>query len=271
MPDLDPPIEALFGTPGEADLPARLADSYGSGLGLPETVVFANFVTSIDGIVAIGDLGPSSSVISGRDPGDRFVMALLRAAADVVLIGAGTFREHGGPWTAAASFPQAESAFADLRRGEGRDPEPALAIVSASGAIEPKEDASLEGTIVLTTDKGAETLRGSGADVISLDADAEIHGGWIVERLRERGFRRILTEGGPRLMAQLLEARVVQELFLTVSPVIAGLGATPGERSTLTPGIELLPDDHRGATLRSARRRGSHLFLRYGLDEDGQK
>ena len=265
MADLEPPIELLFGPPGERDIPDRLAASYGSGLGLPEALVYANFVGSVDGIVAIGELGPSSSVISGRDPGDRFVMALLRAAADVVLVGAGTFREHGGPWTAAASFPDASEAFRELRRGEGRTPVPALAIVTASGEIEPKGRASLAGTIVLTTEKGAQVLAGTGADPIVLGGDEGIDGAHIVEGLRERGYRRILTEGGPRLMAQLVEAGAVQELFLTVSPVLAGEGERPGERSTLIPGIELLPDDRRDAVLRSARRRGSYLFLRYGL------
>lgn len=269
MPDLEPPIEPLFGGDGKDDLPRRLAGSYGSGLGLAASAVYANFVSSIDGIVAIGELGPSSSVISGRDPGDRFVMALLRAAADVVLVGARTFREHGGPWTATASFPDARDAFDELRRREGRSPQPALAIVTASGAIEPMERGSLEGTIVLTTEKGAAALEGSGADVIVLGGDGELGGERIVERLRERGFRRILTEGGPRLMAELVQARVVQELFLTVSPVLAGEGDRPGERSTLAPGIELLPDDRRSVSLRSARRRGSYLFLRYGLEGGG--
>jgi riboflavin biosynthesis pyrimidine reductase len=269
MPDLDPPIELLFGEPGEEDLPASLAASYGSGLGLRERAVYANFVSSIDGIVAIGELGPSSSVISGRDPGDRFVMALLRAAADVVLVGAGTFREHGGPWTAATSFPDGAEAFAELRRREGRAAEPPLAIVTASGTVEPKGGGSLEGTIVFTTEKGAAALRGTEADVIALEGDDDLDGARIVERLHERGFRRILTEGGPRLMAELVDARVVHELFLTVSPVLAGEGDRPGERPALTPGLELLPHDGRDAVLRSVRRRGSYLFLRYGLEDGG--
>jgi riboflavin biosynthesis pyrimidine reductase len=269
MPDLDPPIELLFGAPDGEDLPDRLAGAYGSGLGLPDRVVYANFVGSIDGIVAIGELGPSSSVISGRDPGDRFVMALLRAAADVVLVGAGTFRDHRGPWTAAASFPDEGEAFAGLRRREGRAPEPPLAVVTGSGDLGAEEGGSLEGTLVLTTEEGAVALEGTGADVVVLGVDGELDGGRIVERLRDRGFRRILTEGGPRLMAQLVEARVVQELFLTVSPVISGEGDRPGERSTLTPGLELLPHDRRDAVLRSVRRRGSYLFVRYGLEDGG--
>jgi riboflavin biosynthesis pyrimidine reductase len=266
MPDLDPPIEALFGAPVADDLPGPLAASYGSGLGLPERVVYANFVSSIDGIVAIGGLGPSSSVISGRDPGDRFVMALLRAAADVVVVGAGTFRDHGGPWTPAASFPDASAAFAELRRRESRPPEPALAVVTASGAVEPTDGASLDGVLVLTTAEGSEALEGSGADVVVLDGRDDVDGARIVDALRDRGFRRILTEGGPRLMSELVQARVVEELFLTVSPLFAGQGDRPGDRPSLTPGIELLPDERRDAVLRGVRCRGSYVFLRYGLE-----
>jgi hypothetical protein len=70
-------------------------------------------------------------------------------------------------------------------------------------------------------------------------------------------------------MAELVEARVIQELFLTVSPVLAGDGDRAGDRSTLVPGLELLPDDGRDAVLRSVRRRGSYLFLRYGLEGGG--
>lgn len=267
MSDLDPPIEVLFGASEAEDLPDRLAASYGSGLGLPENIVYANFVSSIDGIVAIGDLGPSSSVISGHDTGDRFVVALLRAAADVVLIGARTFREHGGPWTAAAAFPEGAPGFAEFRRLEDRTPDPTLAVVTASGRIEPKM--SRDGTIVMTSHGGADALRGTWADVVDVGDDGELDGTRIVGALRERGFRRILTEGGPRLMAQLVEAHAVQELFLTVSPVVAGEGNRPGDRSTLAPGIGLLPDERRSAVLRGAGRRGSYLFLRYGL-HDGE-
>jgi riboflavin biosynthesis pyrimidine reductase len=272
-PLLEPPLQALLGEVPE-DLPAALLEPYGGGLGLPASSVYANFVASVDGIVAIGDVPASSKMIGGRDEGDRFVMALLRAAADVVLVGAETFREHRGPWAARATSPAAADAFAEFRRDEGRAADPVLAVVTASGRIEPKEGRARQDTLALTTRGGARALaRSSGgvSDVVVVGDREILDGAGIVGALRERGFERILTEGGPRLMAQLLEARVVDELFLSVSPVLAGGGQPPGERSTLSPRLELLPDHRVPGSLRSVKRRNSYLFLRYGLGQDGPK
>jgi riboflavin biosynthesis pyrimidine reductase len=271
MAELRPPLQTLLGHAPE-DLPAPLLELYGGGLGLPASSVYANFVTSVDGIAAIGDIPASSTVIGGRDEGDRFVMALLRAAADVVLIGAGTFREHRGPWAARATSPGAADAFAELRRLEGRTANPALAVVTGSGGIEPKEGTARQDTLALTTRAGADALGRSDADlsdVVVLGVGEPLDGAGIVGALRERGFERILTEGGPTLMAQLLDANVVDELFLSVSPVCAGGGNRAGGRLPFTPGIELLPGRGVPGTLRSVKRRHSYLFLRYGLGEDG--
>lgn len=80
------------GLPGWG-LPAGLAAAYGGDLGFAEPCTYANFVASLDGVTALGPEHPASgSAISGREPADRFVMALLRACADAVLIGAGTLR-----------------------------------------------------------------------------------------------------------------------------------------------------------------------------------
>jgi len=273
QPPLQPPLQTLLGEAPD-DLPAALLEPYGGGLGLPASSVYANFVTSVDGIVAIGDIPASSMVIGGRDEGDRFVMALLRAAADVVLVGAETFREHRGPWAARATSPGAAEAFAELRRDEGRAADPTLAVVTASGRIEPKEGKARQDTLALTTRGGAKALeRSSGGvtDLVVVGDGETLDGAGIVGALRARGFERILTEGGPTLMARLLDARVVEELFLSVSPVLAGGGRPPGERSTLSPGLELLPDRRVPGSLRSVKRRNSYLFLRFGLGEDGPR
>src|SRR5262245_28424182 len=261
MAELDPPIQTLFADAPD-DLPDALRTAYGGGLGLEGSAVYANFVASIDGIVAISDIRASSKVIGGQDEGDRFVMALLRASADALLMGAGTFRQHRGPWTAQAIAPRAADAFAELRRIESRTETPTLAIVTASGDVEPKPG---QDTIVLTTAKGAEAVPAGFSEVVVVgDGDAVDVAGAIAA-LRERGLERILTEGGPNLMGQLLEARVVDELFLTIAPLFAGGGERPGDRSTLAPGIELLPDRPVPGALLSAKRRNSYLFLRVGL------
>lgn len=261
------PLETLFGAAPD-DLPAPLAHQYGGGLDLPGSAVFANFVSSIDGIVALHGRPASSSLISGRDEGDRFVMGLLRAAADVVLIGAGTLRDHHGPWTAAAAFPDGADAFEAFRALEARTPAPRLAVVSASGDLD--EARALEGALVLTTSRGKAAIPEhvtAIAEVEVLGDGGALGGSDVIRSLREHGFERILTEGGPRLMAELIRAAVVDELFLSVSPVLAGGGELGAEHATIAPEVAFLPDEPVPGVLRSARRRGSFLFLRYGLGD----
>jgi riboflavin biosynthesis pyrimidine reductase len=81
--------------------------------------------------------------------------------------------------------------------------------------------------------------------------------------LRDRGSSVILTEAGPSMFGSLIASRLVDELFLTVSPVLAGRAETA--RLGLVEGVELVPQTRVAGRLRSVRTHGSHLFLRYGL------
>jgi riboflavin biosynthesis pyrimidine reductase len=81
--------------------------------------------------------------------------------------------------------------------------------------------------------------------------------------LRDRGCSVVLTEAGPSIFGSLVASRLVDELFLTVSPVLAGRGASG--RLGLVEGVELIPETRTAGRLRSVRAHGSHLFLRYGL------
>ena len=82
--------------------------------------------------------------------------------------------------------------------------------------------------------------------------------------LRERGHTHVLTEGGPTVFGAMVGAGLVDELFLTVSPLLAGR-AQPDDRLQLIEDARLLPDAGVGGRLLSARRSESHLFLRYEL------
>jgi hypothetical protein len=92
------PFEVLFEAGGlpEYALPVDLKHLYGR-LGFTNRVVYANFVSSIDGVVTLGAKPSAGSVISGKDQADRFLMGLLRACADAVVLGAGTLRATPGP------------------------------------------------------------------------------------------------------------------------------------------------------------------------------
>jgi riboflavin biosynthesis pyrimidine reductase len=98
---------------------------------------------------------------------------------------------------------------------------------------------------------------------VTLPGEAEVDVRSAVELLRARGHRRILSEAGPHVFGSLVEAGLVDELFLTMSPLLAG---RPHSGSFgLVEGVALLPDHGQPARLRSARAQGSHLFLHYAL------
>jgi riboflavin biosynthesis pyrimidine reductase len=266
-----PEFQTLFEAPGlpRFDLPEGVERAYGA-FGLAPRVVYSNFVSSIDGIVAIPDVQRSSALISGGDPGDRFVVALLRAAADVVVIGAGTFRAHEGPWTSENAYPEAAQRFTEFRRAQGMGDAPRLVVVTASGDVGGTRS-KLDDVIVITTSQGASRLGedvAAAAEVVELGAARSIDMREAVGWLFERGYRRILTEGGPKLMGEALKARIVDELFLTISPLIVG-GGQEQPRPTLASGVELLPVAAQSGQLLSLHRKDAYLFLRYSLLEVG--
>ncbi len=124
----------------------------------------------------------------------------------------------------------------------------------------------LEGrAVVLTSDVGAERLAGKlpdSAAMLSLGSETRLAGARIVEALRARGHRRILSEAGPHTFGSLLDANAVDELFLTTSPFLAG-DAGASSRFRLVEGADLMPlVDCR---LLGIRRHGSHLFTRYAI------
>jgi riboflavin biosynthesis pyrimidine reductase len=263
--EIDVRLEALVDAAGgpPITLPDELEAAHGGPFRLPERIVYANFVSSVDGIAAIAGIEMSSAAISGGAPADRFMMALLRAVADAVVVGAGTLREHGGPWTAEKAFPAGAGAFRRLRAGMSSAETPTLVVVTASGEL-PADHPSLADALVVTTSSGGRTLADRDvrcAETIDVGDVEEVGGRAVIDHLRERGFDRILTEGGPRLMGAMLETGAVEQLFLTISPKLVGGG--PG-RPPLTDEADLLETGD-GMRLIGVRRAGDHLFLRYEL------
>ena len=175
----------------------------------------ANMVASVDGAAS---LDGRSGGLSG--PGDRMVFTVLRSLADLVLVGAGTARtERYRPAQAAGLWQQLRPADA---------PEPAIAVVTAGLTIDP--DAPLltgaapgARTIVVTTqdaprDRKAAVARH--ARVIEA-GHHQVDVTAAVTELRGLGYARILCEGGPTLLGQLAAARLIDELCLTTSPLLA--------------------------------------------------
>jgi 5-amino-6-(5-phosphoribosylamino)uracil reductase len=101
------------------------------------------------------------------------------------------------------------------------------------------------------------------AEVVAVNAGDRVDLGLAIAALHERGHAVIVSEAGPTVFGELLAERLVDELFLTVSPLVAGRGAD--RRLGLAEGTELLPQTTDPAKLLSLRRADAHLFLRYGF------
>jgi riboflavin biosynthesis pyrimidine reductase len=257
-------LELLWEQDGlpDGELPAELAAFYGGQLGFDEDCVYANFVETIDGIVAIPELERSNALVADESDDDKYLMGLLRAFADVVLIGTGTLlASPKGRWRPGGVYPKAKEAFAELRARRGRPESPAVAVVTTGASLDTSHPV-LEEAVVLTTVRGGEQLRGVVPNLVVVNDGDSVDLDAALRVLRARGYRLVLAEAGPTTFGELLARGLVDELFLTFSPVFAGR-ITVGRRLGLVEGVELLPQARVSPRLRSIRRSGEHLFLRY--------
>jgi riboflavin biosynthesis pyrimidine reductase len=104
--------------------------------------------------------------------------------------------------------------------------------------------------LVLTTEAGAARLRGKLLDTVEVEAlpgDEEVDVRAVLAVLRERGHRRILSEAGPHVFGALVEAKLVDDLFVTLSPLLAG--RHPTGVLGLIEGVALLPEESDAARL----------------------
>ena len=264
-------------------LPAELRHLYdgdlwfaGGAADRPYTI--GNFVSTLDGIVTFAIPGQAGGgEISGSDEADRFVMGLLRASADAVMVGAGTLhataRRH--VWVAGSVYAKAEELYATYRNKVlGKTQPPFNVIVSGSGKVDLDRPMFQSGEVpvrILTTPKGADALRRAGASALPStellvldDSGGAVTPAAMVEALyRHCGVRLLLHEGGPTLYGEFVAAGLVDEMFLTLSPQIAG--SSPEQpRPTMVWRTEFLPETAPWVKLLSVKQSGDHLYLRYG-------
>lgn len=249
------------------DVPTQLSALYGGSIGLEEPCVVANFVESLDGVVAVPRLQRSHAVIGDESEADRFVLALVRACSDAVVVGSGTLLSSPqGTWRIDRAYPPAAEGLAELRMRRGRSQQPLVVVVTTGASLDPAHPVLESGALVLTTEAAAAGLRArvpDAAEVVAVNDGDLVDLAAAIAVLRERGCAVILSEAGPSMFGSLLASRLVDELFLTVSPVLAGRAATA--RLGLVEGVELVPQTRIAGRLRSVRAHGSHLFLRYDL------
>ena len=184
--------------------------------------VRANMVVTVDGRAQADD-GLTANISS---PEDKRVFGWLRASSDAVLVGAGTVRAEGYH----AIKPR--EALQESRASLGQQPAPVLAIVTASADLDPRSDtftapAAITGVqrpLIMTTHSASlDRLRAlePHAD-IAICGKSSVDPHLALQTLQERGLRRIVCEGGPRLLSDFIEAGAVDELDLTISPLLLG-------------------------------------------------
>lgn len=238
--------------------------------------VIANFVSTLDGIVSYKVKGHSGgSAISGSDPGDRFIMGLLRASADAIMVGARTVHDVSPKdlWIPEYTYPAAKHLYAAYRNVLHKSEYPLVVILSASGRLELRRAIFRTPgvrTVVITTQYGKDELVRAGVmklhsvQVFTLEATQGRIDPLAILRLlsSQFGVRTLLHEGGPTLFGQFLAAKAVDELFLTLSPQIAGR-KHDSFRPALVQGVEFVPDRAPWFQILSVKQKAEHLYLRY--------
>lgn len=252
-------MQILWPTPADDIAPGPLTDAdleriYDYPEQLDRSWVQVNFVSSADGAVSVGELSDGLS-----SPADKRLFLLGRDLADVILVGAGT-----------AITEDYRGARRSQRRARlGRPGVPPIAVVSNTCSIRP-DSRLLTDTyvppIVLTCAAAPQTRRTALADAgaeIVLVGEHTVDLRTALGELGNRGLRRVDCEGGPQLFGGLLAEDLVDQLCLTVAPLLAGAGAN---RIVAGPPV----DQPRGLRLASLLHEDGFCMLRYRRDAGGR-
>ncbi len=284
-------FEVLFDHGEAGALPDPAYGSYGP-LGFPQPPagrpwIYSNFVQSLDGVVSFKGKDASGFHIS-QSPEDRWLMDLLRAHADALLLGVGTLREE----TALGERPRGpvyrimDASLRELRARLGRRRETNI-FVTASGDLSFADFRVFDGehvdAVVVTTAAGAARLAAQKTHphvrVLASGEGKTVDLARAMGLLRrDLGVRYLLCEGGPTLNGHMTEAGLIDERFLTVSPLEAGLyippeqergplekGDAPRLRPTTLGTAGFTKETARWWTWLSCRKAGDHQFSRYRL------
>jgi len=246
-------LTRLFPSPGVVDSAELLRDL---GLGArahgDRPYLVTNFAATVDGRIAID--GRSGAI---GDDGDRELFRRLRTQADALLVGTGTIAQEE------YSRPIRRADLRAAREAIGLRPLPPLATVTRSGRL-PLEVPLFHDpeahVIVYTTVEIAPPAVPARVELVRLEeGERPLLTGALRDLRVARGIRSVLCEGGPALLGGLLRERLVDELFLTVAPLLAG----GGDAQPMTVGAALSAPQ--GLALRWALERRGSLYLRYDV------
>ncbi len=254
--------------------------------------IYSNFVQSLDGITSLlGKHASGGEISQSRE--DRWLMDLLRAHADGLLMGMNTLREERrlrGPDSRGIVFQVADRTLRELRGRLGKGRERNIFVTSATDLDLSRHkvfDGEVVDAAILTSPSGAERLRAQGPHphlAILAAGEKEVldlpRG--IARLTEELGVQYLLCEGGPTLYGNLARADLVDEKFMTVSPVETGQVVPPEQERTATeqtipvllrPTVFGGPGFTREKVTRwrwmSSRKAGDHQFNRYRRERRG--
>jgi riboflavin-specific deaminase-like protein len=219
----------------------------------PQPTLRVNFVSSLDGAVTVDGV---SAGLSG--PGDKRIFATLRMVCDALIVGAGTIRIEN--YNALRQDPARRA----WRRDHGLAEFPLMVVVSSSLRLDPDQEIFADAPVrpIVFTDASAPAERRTAidkvAEVITVGDDRVDLAAALAE-LTARGATQLLSEGGPHLLGALTEADLVDELCLTVAPLLVGGG--PAGRVAAGP-----PGPPRSMALRHILSTQDMLFLRYARE-----
>jgi riboflavin biosynthesis pyrimidine reductase len=247
---------------------------------------FANFVQSIDGVASFKGPHASGGDIS-QSMEDRWLMDLLRAHADAIIMGVNTLVAEtlSAPHVNGGRGPVyciEDESLRELRVNLGRKREKVI-FVTASGSVDPRAyrvfDGDLMDALILTTAAGAARLQGRSARVqlIVAGQDKTIDLPLAMGMLhKEMEVGHLLCEGGPTFYGSMSRAGLIDEKFVTVAPVEIGLMVPPeqgpsplgqGNQLNLRPTTFMYPgftkDNAPWWRWMSCHRVGDHQFNRY--------
>lgn len=198
---------------------SRLADFYAYPDDPQTCWVRGNMIASLDGgATADGKAGGLAGA------GDRSMFGLMRHAADVILVGAATVRVEN------YSGAQVPLAARHARQSRGQSEVPPIAVVTRTGNLEPDSlfftRTEVPPLILTCADSVDDTQQRLGAVAEVLNASGtqadSVDNATALKLLAERGLFRVLTEGGPSLLSQLISDDLLDELCLTVAPILVG-------------------------------------------------
>ena len=248
--------------------------------------VYSNFVQSLDGITTLlGSHGSGGEISQSHE--DRWLMDLLRAHADGLLMGMNTMLEEQrrrGLQSRGIVFQVADPNLRGLRKRLGKERERNIFVTRATDLDLSRYkvfDGDVVDSAVLTSPAGAARLRSQGGHphvaILAAGEGEAFDLPLAIRKLRqELGVEYLLCEGGPTLYGSLARADLVDEKFMTVSPVEVGQIVPPEQerlpseqniptlmRPTVFGGPGFTRENVTHWTWMSCRKAGDHQFNRY--------